>query len=73
MLKIGYDAKRLFNNTTGLGNYSRTLVRKLKELCPENDYILYTPKVVCNSQTAPFLNGSFVVKHPESMPGWLWR
>ena len=29
MTKIAYDAKRLVRNTTGLGNYSRTLVNDL--------------------------------------------
>jgi len=73
MLKIGFDAKRLFNNTTGLGNYSRTLVSKLKEFYPDNDYLLYTPKIVHTSQTDQFLQGGYVVRKPESMPGWLWR
>jgi glycosyltransferase involved in cell wall biosynthesis len=73
MLKIGFDAKRLFNNTTGLGNYSRTLVSKLKEYYPLNDYLLYTPKIVHTSQTDQFLQGGYTVRKPESMPGWLWR
>ena len=38
---IGYDAKRYYHNFTGLGNYSRTLIRILKENYPENEYILY--------------------------------
>ena len=73
MLRIGFDAKRLFNNTTGLGNYSRTLVSKLKTVYPENKYLLYTPKIVRTSQTEPFLTGDYIIKKPESMPGWLWR
>ena len=43
-MKIGFDAKRLFHNTTGLGNYSRDLIRILSSFHPENDYILYNPK-----------------------------
>ncbi|MDM1369493.1 glycosyltransferase family 4 protein [Myroides marinus] len=43
-MKIGFDAKRLFHNNTGLGNYSRDLVRILKTYYPNNDYILYNPK-----------------------------
>ena len=73
MLKIGFDAKRLFNNTTGLGNYSRTLVDKLKKQFPENDYFLYTPKVIRNNETESFLNGEYNVIHPQTMPGWMWR
>lgn len=43
-MKIGFDAKRLFHNTTGLGNYSRDLVRILQEHYPDNSYFLYNPK-----------------------------
>ena len=41
-MKIGFDAKRLFLNNTGLGNYSRDLVRGVLEQAKENDYFLYT-------------------------------
>lgn len=41
-MRIGYDAKRYFNNSSGLGNYSRDLIRSMQEYYPENDYILYT-------------------------------
>ena len=43
-MKIGFDAKRLFNNFTGLGNYSRFVVQSLLDYAPENSYILYTPR-----------------------------
>ncbi|MDQ1096178.1 MULTISPECIES: glycosyltransferase family 4 protein [Chryseobacterium] len=39
-MKIAYDAKRFFHNTSGLGNYSRDLVRILAEYFPENEYLL---------------------------------
>jgi glycosyltransferase involved in cell wall biosynthesis len=41
---IGFDAKRFFHNKTGLGNYSRDLVRILAQYYPENSYLLYNPK-----------------------------
>lgn len=44
-MHIGFDAKRLFNNATGLGNYSRTLVRNLFQYFPQHDYHLYSPKI----------------------------
>lgn len=44
-MKYGYDAKRFFLNTTGLGNYSRWLVKAMAEHYPDNEYYLYTPKV----------------------------
>lgn len=44
-MNIGFDAKRLFNNTTGLGNYSRTLVRNLSQFYPQHRYHLFTPTI----------------------------
>jgi glycosyltransferase involved in cell wall biosynthesis len=43
-MKIAFDAKRAFRNSSGLGNYSRTIIRQLSEFYPENKYILYSPK-----------------------------
>ncbi|MDI9338526.1 MAG: glycosyltransferase family 1 protein [Alphaproteobacteria bacterium] len=43
-MTIGFDAKRAFHNTTGLGNYSRTLIQGLLEVEPSFNYILFTPK-----------------------------
>ncbi|ATN05155.1 glycosyltransferase family 4 protein [Chryseobacterium indologenes] len=39
-MKIAFDAKRFFHNTSGLGNYSRDLLRILSEYEPDNEYIL---------------------------------
>lgn len=39
-MKIAFDAKRFFHNTSGLGNYSRDLVRILSQYFPENQYLL---------------------------------
>ncbi len=44
-MKIGFDAKRAFCNSRGLGNYSRDTIRLLTEQFPENDYTLFTPKI----------------------------
>lgn len=43
-MNIGYEAKRIFHNRTGLGNYGRDLVRMLSKYHPENTYYLYNPK-----------------------------
>lgn len=40
-MRIAYDAKRFFNNSSGLGNYSRDLVRILATYFPENEYVLF--------------------------------
>jgi glycosyltransferase involved in cell wall biosynthesis len=47
-MKIGYDAKRAFLNNTGLGNFSRWLIKTTAEYYPENTYLLYTPKLKPN-------------------------
>ncbi|WP_193316078.1 glycosyltransferase [Flavicella marina] len=43
-IRIGFDAKRIYHNTTGLGNYSRDLVSILTRFFSENKYFLYNPK-----------------------------
>lgn len=43
-MKIAFDAKRFFNNNSGLGNYSRDLVRILATYFPENQYLLLNKK-----------------------------
>ena len=43
-LTIGYDAKRIVRNATGLGNYGRTLINDLAVNSPGNiKYRLYVP------------------------------
>lgn len=58
-MRIGYDAKRLYCNFTGLGNYSRSLLRNLNTYHKEMDYYLYTPKIKAAPDTQFFLD------HPE--------
>jgi glycosyltransferase involved in cell wall biosynthesis len=73
-LKIGFDAKRLFHNNTGLGNYSRNLVKNLKLFYPENEYHLFTPSIKENSLTQFFLENDFIIHEcPTLQPKWYWR
>lgn len=74
-MRIGFDAKRLFCNFTGLGNHSRTTIDILTEYYPENDYVLYTPKMRLNDTTRPYLqrNGCRVVQPHGMFRGSLWR
>jgi len=44
-MRIGFDAKRAFKNFTGLGNYSRFILKSLSQNFPTNDYLLFTPEV----------------------------
>lgn len=74
MLNIGFDAKRLFNNFTGLGNYSRTLLLDLSANFPEEAYFLYTPKVKKINSTVFFLNSpGFQVYRPKLAQKVFWR
>ena len=43
-MNIGFDAKMAYHNGTGLGHYSRTLIRSLADHYPEHDYYLFNPK-----------------------------
>lgn len=65
-MRIAYDAKRLFNNFTGLGNYSRFVVDALAGSFPQDEYWLYSPKVVPHPETAHFLQSPrFTIRRPE--------
>lgn len=44
-MRIAFDAKRAFQNRTGLGHYSRTLISSLAKDFPANEYLLMTPKL----------------------------
>ena len=45
-MRIAFDAKRYYHNHTGLGNYSRTLVKGLLETAPETEVLLYDAKAL---------------------------
>lgn len=70
-MKIGYDAKRLFGNSSGLGNYSRTLVSQLSASYPEHEFHLYSPK----KGKIPFEKSGNTFEHrPDRITiGSLWR
>jgi len=44
-MRIGFDAKRAFNNYSGLGNYSRYIISNICRFYPENECFLYTPYI----------------------------
>lgn len=77
-MNIGFDAKRAAQNRTGLGNYSRYVIRLLAQQAPDNQYHLYIP----NPRRTPLLAqipalGRLCLHYPQS-PLWralssLWR
>ena len=74
-MKIGFDAKRLYNNFTGLGNHSRTTIDILTAEFPDNEYWLYTPKVRLNGTTQPYMGkkNCYTVTPKGVMRGSAWR
>lgn len=66
-MRIGYDAKRLFHNASGLGNYSRDLIRILAQYNPRNECFLYNPKKATPNRWKPFANTT------EKQPKGIWR
>jgi len=42
-MKIGFDAKRAFNNAAGLGNFSRSTIAALANQYPEDKLFLFNP------------------------------
>ncbi len=68
MLRLGYDAFHLFNNFTGPGNYSRTLISNLAYYYPDFGYFLYARKITRRPETQFFLSSPvFSVHHPQRM------
>ena len=69
---IAFDAKRVFHNFTGLGNYSRTLLKNLATYYPEHEYHLFTPSIKENAETNYFLNNpQFIIHTPlKNKIGW---
>ncbi|MFA6403219.1 MAG: glycosyltransferase family 1 protein [Salinivirgaceae bacterium] len=72
-INIGFDAKRLFNNFTGLGNYSRTLVHNFHHYFPENNTYLFTPKTKETTEIREFFDSSYKLIQPQLIPGGFWR
>lgn len=70
---IAFDAKRLFTNFTGLGNYSRTLVRNLATYFPQHTYHLFTPRIIKNADTAWFIDSGLFTIHTPKNGSALWR
>lgn len=74
-MKIGYDAKRAFYNNTGLGNYSRWLIKGIASINPANIIYLYTPKAKANPRLnfiGDFPNIHTVTPQSKWFTSW-WR
>ncbi len=63
-MKIGFDAKRALNNSTGLGNHARILLNALLRDFPEHEYLLFSPKA--KEEYLEQLHGRFNIFFPET-------
>lgn len=74
-MRIGYDAKRLFFNGSGLGNYSRSLVQLMGKYYPEDEQVLFTPKPgnPCEFPVSPRMEIVCPERFPASKFSSLWR
>lgn len=76
-MNIGFDAKRLFCNRTGLGNYSRTLVHNILRYAPkQHNYQLYTPSIRLEpALVAPFTanDAPWDIHQAGRTPNGWWR
>lgn len=67
-MRIGFDAKRIFHNSTGLGNYGRDAIRILHRYTPIQKFILYNT-APSNVDRLDILENIYI-KYPK---GWFWK
>ncbi|MFW5757405.1 MAG: glycosyltransferase family 4 protein [Bacteroidota bacterium] len=73
-MNIGFDAKRVFQNYTGLGNYGRTLLKNLILFYPKQNYYLYAPGIRRNPEKEDFfVNTNFKIRNSLSFSKSYWR
>ena len=74
-MRIGFDAKRAYNNFSGLGNYSRYVISNICRFYPENEYLLYTPRIADKDLFK--MPDNIVIRQPGKgflkLKGSLWR
>jgi len=73
-VRIGFDAKRFFENKSGLGSFSRNLIKSLITDHPQHEYFLYTPKQPSKEVIQKYLDISNVkIRYPKNENGNFWR
>lgn len=74
-MRLGFDAKRALNNSTGLGNHARILLNALMRDFPDNEYNLFSPKA--KDDFFHQLHGDFKIHFPQNkwqqIANPLWR
>lgn len=59
-MRIGFEAKRVYQNRTGLGNYGRDLLRSLTQYAPEHQFTAFSPTSSSNLFTCEQPNYSLI-------------
>ena len=67
-MRIGFDAKRIFHNSTGLGNYGRDVVRILNTRTDVTQFFLFNTKRSSMEKAVPLEKATIV--YPK---GWFWK
>ena len=70
-MKIGFDAKRAFNNTSGLGNYSRAVIQSMSENFSEENFFLFSPSEKNKTGFSVPANCELIL--PNGISKSLWR
>ncbi|VAW28105.1 Mannosyltransferase [hydrothermal vent metagenome] len=65
-MRIGFEAKRLFLNDRGLGNYARNLLYGLLKYAPNHNYHLFTPQYSDKHINQEYINSKCVTIHKPS-------
>jgi glycosyltransferase involved in cell wall biosynthesis len=69
-MHIAFEAKRAFNNFTGLGNYSRFIISALRQEYTEEQYSLYTPTLSKHEEASNFYKQN---KDITVFPSGIWK
>lgn len=72
-MNIGFDAKRAFLNKSGLGNYSRDIIRSLSNLYPDNKYVLFSPKAKTELLESGYIQNLINPKSINKFIPSVWR
>ena len=67
-MRIGFEAKRIFHNNTGLGNYGRDVIRILSEYTTISAFFLYNTKP--SQKKVIKTSKKIIVRYPE---GRFWK
>lgn len=73
-MRIGFDAKRLFNNRGGLASYARTLLLAIRAYYPKTIIYLYTTRIKTPFDMSDIIDDPDIIIRTYKGPfSWYWR